>query len=102
MDDNGNELYAMERNIECSNGPVIDSQENEEEKLHSYSISFEYQDRQNGSTKNTVKMEGSTIPVVIGKAARAFFKGLDRKQRFDANKGLTISCTREAGAENEA
>jgi hypothetical protein len=46
-------------------------------------------------------MEGSTIPVVIGKAARAFFKGLDRKQRFDANKGLTISCTREAGGENE-
>jgi hypothetical protein len=46
-------------------------------------------------------MEGSTIPVVIGKASRAFFKGLDRKQRFDANKGLTISCTREAGGENE-
>ena len=69
--------------------------------MHSYSISFEYQDRQNGSTKNTVTMEGSTIPVVIGKASRTFFKGLDRKQRFDANKGLTITCTRAAGAENE-
>lgn len=51
--------------------------------------------------KDRSKDEGSTIPVVVGKAARAFFKGLDRKQRFDANKGLTISCTREAGAENE-
>jgi hypothetical protein len=47
-------------------------------------------------------MEGSTIPVVIGKAARAFFKGLDRKQRFDANKGLTITCTRAASAGDEA
>jgi hypothetical protein len=70
--------------------------------LHSYSISFEYQDRTNGSTKSTVTMEGSTIPVVIGKAARAFFKGLDRKQRFDANKGLTITCTRAASAGDEA
>ncbi|HXN73301.1 MAG TPA: hypothetical protein VN861_12215 [Candidatus Acidoferrales bacterium] len=70
--------------------------------MHSYSISFEYQDRTNGSTKNTVTMEGSTIPVVIGKAARAFFKGLDRKQRFDANKGLTITCTRAASAGDEA
>ena len=70
--------------------------------MHSYSISFEYQDRTNGSTKNTVTMEGSTIPVVIGKAARAFFKGLDRKQRFDANKGLTITCTRTASAGDEA
>jgi hypothetical protein len=45
-----------------------------------------------------VKQEGSTIPVSVSKALRAFFKGLDRKQRFDANKGLTISCSREASA----
>ena len=88
----------MERRIQQRTG---DRNRGKEEKLHSYSISFEYQDRQNGATKNEVKMEGSTIPVVIGKASRAFFKGLDRKQRFDANKGLTISCTREAGGENE-
>jgi hypothetical protein len=94
-------MYAMKWNTEIIHARAFDFKASEEETLHSYSISFEYQDRQNGATKNTVAMEGSTIPVVIGKAARAFFKGLDRKQRFDANKGLTISCTREAGAENE-
>jgi hypothetical protein len=48
-----------------------------------------------------MKQEGSTIPVAISKATRTFFKSLDRKQRFDANKSLSISCIREAAAETE-
>ncbi len=66
--------------------------------MHNYSVKFSYEDRANGPTHVEVKQEGSTIPVSVSKALRAFFKGLDRKQRFDANKGLTISCSREASA----
>jgi uncharacterized protein (DUF1684 family) len=67
--------------------------------MHVYQIEFRYEDRQNGTTKNTMKQEGSTIPVAIAKATRTFFKLLDRKQRFDATKGLSISCIRDAAAD---
>ena len=73
--------------------------------MHTYSVKFSYEDRANGPTHVEVKQEGSTIPVSVSKALRAFFKGLDRKQRFDMNKGLKIEALRvntdKAGSEPE-
>jgi hypothetical protein len=66
------------------------------EKLHTYSIKFSYENRNSGATHLEVKQEGSSIPVSVSKALRVFFKGLDRKQKFDAAQGITISCKREA------
>jgi hypothetical protein len=38
-------------------------------------------------------VDASNLPGAIGKAARQFVKGLDRKQRFDMNKnGLEITA----------
>jgi hypothetical protein len=53
-------------------------------------------------------VEASSLPGAVGKAAREFVKGLDRKQRFDMNKnGLEITAksigtTTEAQASAEA
>ncbi len=42
--------------------------------------------------ESTVKVDASSLPGAVGKAARDFVKKLDRKQRFDMNKnGLEIS-----------
>ena len=39
-----------------------------------------------------MKVDASSLPGAVGKAARDFVKKLDRKQRFDMNKnGLEIS-----------
>jgi len=46
-------------------------------------------------------VEASSLPGAIGKAAREFVKGLDRKQRFDMNKnGLEITA-KPAGTTTE-
>jgi hypothetical protein len=38
-------------------------------------------------------VDASSLPGAVGKAAREFVKGLDRKQRFDMNKnGLEITA----------
>jgi hypothetical protein len=62
--------------------------------LNSYSIKCTYQDRSAGPEGRTIKVDASTIAGAIAKAAREFVKGLDRKQRFDANKGLTLEAMR--------
>jgi hypothetical protein len=55
--------------------------------------------------ESTVKVDASSLPGAVAKAAREFVKGLDRKQRFDMNKnGLEITAksvgtTAEAQAE---
>jgi hypothetical protein len=47
-------------------------------------------------------VDASSLPGAVGKAAREFVKGLDRKQRFDMNKnGLEIS-TKAVEKETEA
>ena len=69
--------------------------------MNTYSVKIRYEDRNKGTEGTTVKIDATAIAGAIAKAAREFVKGLDRKQRFDANKGLTITCTRAAGAENE-
>jgi hypothetical protein len=70
--------------------------------MNSYNVKIRYEDRQKGSEGTTVKVDATTIAGAIAKAAREFIKGLDRKQRFDANKGLQIEAARVASPEAEA
>jgi hypothetical protein len=68
-----------------------------------YSVKLEYQDRENGPEGRTLQIDTGSMAAAIGKATREFLKSLDRKQRFDANKGgLTIVCSKTAGAEPAA
>jgi hypothetical protein len=42
--------------------------------------------------ESTMNVDASSLPGAVAKAARAFVKGLDRKQRFDMNKnGLEMT-----------
>jgi len=60
--------------------------------MKTFEVRFRYQDRNQGAVESTVKVDASSLPGAVGKAAREFVKGLDRKQRFDMNKnGLEIS-----------
>jgi hypothetical protein len=60
-----------------------------------YAVKLEYQHRTNGPQGRTIQVDTGSMAAAIGKAAREFLKGLDRKERFDANKnGLTIVCTK--------
>jgi len=65
--------------------------------MNSYRVKLIYQDRDKGTAGKTVKVDATTIARGIAKATREFIKGLNRKQRHDANKGLQI----EAAAEGE-
>jgi hypothetical protein len=62
--------------------------------MNTYNVKLRYEDRNKGSEGTTVKVDASSISGAIAKAAREFVKGLDRKQRFDANKGLQIEAVR--------
>jgi hypothetical protein len=58
-----------------------------------FEVQFRYRDRKEETVESTVKVEASSLPGAVGKAAREFVKGLDRKQRFDMNKnGLEITA----------
>jgi hypothetical protein len=62
-----------------------------------YAVKLEYQHRTNGPQGRTIQVDTGSMAAAIGKAAREFLKGLDRKERFDANKnGLSIVCTKSA------
>jgi hypothetical protein len=61
--------------------------------MKTFEVRFRYLDRNERSVESTVKVEASSLPGAVGKAAREFVKGLDRKQRFDMNKnGLEITA----------
>lgn len=62
--------------------------------MNTYSVKVRYEDRKNGSNGTTIKVDASSIAGAIAKASREFVKSLDRKQRFDANKGLTVEAKR--------
>jgi hypothetical protein len=62
--------------------------------LNTYNVTLKYEDRNVGSEGRTITVNASSIAGAIGKAAREFVKGLDRKQRFDASKGLRIESVR--------
>jgi hypothetical protein len=76
--------------------------------MKTFEVQFRYRDRNERTAESTVKVEASSLPGAVGKAAREFVKGLDRKQRFDMNKnGLEITAksigtTTEAQASAEA
>jgi hypothetical protein len=61
--------------------------------MKTFEVHFRYQDRNEGTVESTVKVDASSLPGAVAKAARDFVKGLDRKQRFDMNKnGLEITA----------
>ena len=70
--------------------------------MKSFEVQFRYQDRNEGMVESSVKVDASSLPGAVAKAAREFVKGLDRKQRFDMNKnGLEITA-RSVGTTGEA
>jgi hypothetical protein len=70
--------------------------------MKSFEVQFRYRDRNEETVESTLKVEASSLPGAVGKAARQFVKGLDRKQRFDMNKnGLEIAA-KPAGAATDA
>jgi hypothetical protein len=62
--------------------------------LNTYNVTLRYEDRKTGSEGKTLRVDASSISGAIGKAAREFIAGLDRKQKFDLNKGLHIEAVR--------
>jgi hypothetical protein len=69
--------------------------------MNTYSVKIRYEDRTKGSEGTTAKVEASSIAGAIAKASREFVKGLDRKQRFDANKGLQVEAVRVVTEKSE-
>jgi hypothetical protein len=69
--------------------------------LNTYNVTLKYEDRNVGSEGRTIKVGASSIAGAIGKATRDFVKGLDRKQRFDMNKGLKIEALRVTSDKEE-
>ncbi|MGA8144579.1 MAG: hypothetical protein WB987_11875 [Candidatus Acidiferrales bacterium] len=61
---------------------------------HDYTVQFKYEDRKTGTAGRTLRVQGSSIQVAIAKATREFVKSLDRKEKFDAQKGLNITAAR--------
>lgn len=80
--------------------------------MKTFEVQFRYRDRNEGTIESTVKLDASSLPGAVAKAAREFVKGLDRKQRFDMNKngleitvksvGTTTEAQAEASAESAA
>jgi hypothetical protein len=60
--------------------------------MKSFEVRLSFRDRDEKTVESTVKVDASSLPGAIARAARDFVKGLDRKQRFDMNKnGLEIT-----------
>ena len=60
--------------------------------MKSFEVRLSFRDRDEKTVESTVKVDASSLPGAIARAARDFAKGLDRKQRFDMNKnGLEIT-----------
>ena len=64
--------------------------------MNSYNVTLKYEDRSGNSEPKTVKVDATNIAGAVGRAVRDYVKSLDRKQRFDANKGLHIEAVRLA------
>ncbi|GAC1682522.1 MAG: hypothetical protein PVS2B2_21580 [Candidatus Acidiferrum sp.] len=70
--------------------------------MNTYNVTLKYEDRKIGSEGRTIKIDASSISGAIGKATREFVNSLDRKQRFDMNKGLRIEALRVTTDKTEA
>ena len=62
--------------------------------MKTYNVKLSHEDRSGSSAGRTIEVEASSIAGAIGKATREFVKSLDRKQRFDMNKGLKVEAVR--------
>lgn len=61
--------------------------------MKTFEVQLQFQDREDKAVQSVVKIDASSLPGAVAKAARDFVKGLDRKQRFDMNKnGLQITA----------
>jgi len=61
--------------------------------MKTFEVQLRYRDRNEESMESTVKVDASSLPGAVARAAREFVKGLDRKQRFDMNKnGLEVTA----------
>jgi hypothetical protein len=69
--------------------------------MNTYSIKLSFQGRSGTPEERTIKVDASSIAGAIGKATRDFVKALDRKQRFDMNKGLKIEAMRDTSEKAE-
>jgi hypothetical protein len=70
--------------------------------MKTFEVQFRYRDRSGETVESQVKVDASSLPGGVAKAAREFVKGLDRKQRFDMNKnGLEIAA-KSLGTSEEA
>ncbi len=69
--------------------------------MNTYNVTLKYEDRTFGSEGRTIKVDASSIAGAIGKATREFVKSLDRKKRFDVNKGLKIEAVRVTTGKEE-
>jgi len=65
-----------------------------EKSMNTYNVTLKFEDRKTGPEGRMIKIDASSIAGAIGKATREFVKSLDRKQRFDMNKGLKIEALR--------
>ena len=70
--------------------------------MNTYNVTLSYEDRTGSTEGRTIKVDASSIAGAIGKATREFVKSLDRKQRFDMNKGLKIEALRVATEKAES
>jgi hypothetical protein len=70
--------------------------------LNTYNVTLKYEDRTFGSEGRTINVDASSIAGAIGKATREFVKSLDRKKRFDMNKGSKIEALRVTTDKTEA
>ena len=70
--------------------------------MNTYNVTLSYEDRNGETEGRTIKVDASSIAGAIGKATREFVKSLDRKQRFDMNKGLKIEALRVATEKAES
>jgi hypothetical protein len=61
--------------------------------MKAFEVQLRYRDRSEETIESTVRVDASSLPGAVAKAAREFVKSLDRKQRFDMNKnGLEITA----------
>ena len=70
--------------------------------MKSFELQFRYRDRNEETVESTVKVDASSLPGAVAKAAREFVKGLDRKQRFDMNKNGLEIMAKSVGTATEA
>ena len=60
--------------------------------MKTYSVTLRYNHRRFGPSGETMRVSASSVTSAIAKAARDFVKTLDRRQRFDAGKGMEVKA----------